>query len=43
MVKVASAKPSTAPLLVKFNDKWVNLEIWKASHPGGSAALDRYA
>jgi len=43
MVKVASAKPSSAPLLVKFNDKWVNLEIWKASHPGGSAALDRYA
>jgi len=43
-----SERPSTTssedpnPLLVKIGDKWVNLDIWKRVHPGGSASLERF-
>jgi len=33
---------SNLPLIVKIGDKWVNLDIWKRTHPGGSEALERF-
>lgn len=34
---------SKGPTLLKIGDKWVNVEIWKRSHPGGAAPLERYS
>jgi len=31
-----------APLLIKLQGKWVNVEIWKKVHPGGGMPLERF-
>lgn len=30
------------PLLIKIGDKWINIETWKKSHPGGALCLERF-
>jgi len=30
------------PLLIRINDKWVNLEAWKRVHPGGEQCIERF-
>jgi len=30
------------PLVIKIGDKWVNVEVWKRSHPGGDLTLERF-
>jgi len=41
-VSSAPSKGETQPLVVKIGDKWVNLEAWKRTHPGGAASLERF-
>ena len=40
---LGKAPESKAPTLLKIDNKWVNVEIWKQMHPGGAAPLERYA
>jgi len=42
MVKAAIQSDNKKTLL-KINDKWVNVEIWKRTHPGGAEPLERYS
>jgi len=30
------------PLLIKIEDKWFDVRSWKKTHPGGSAAIERF-
>jgi fatty acid desaturase len=30
------------PLVIRIKDKWVNVEVWKRTHPGGSMSLERF-
>jgi len=30
------------PLMLKIGNKWLNLDIWKRTHPGGAACLQRF-
>lgn len=41
-IKEKNTTPVEEPLLVKIGSKWVNLEAWKKTHPGGASTLERF-
>lgn len=38
----ASSQPSHSPCIIRINGKWVNVESWKKSHPGGDLSMERF-